>query len=77
MNEIKSPLKAIRAKCIDCCGTMAEVKLCSVERCALYPFRFGKNPYRKPLSEEQRALLSERAKRNFAERQKRNDNNEN
>lgn len=43
-----SPLKAIRAKCLDCsCGSSNEVKLCPVTKCALYPFRFGKNPYRK------------------------------
>ena len=42
-----SPLKAIRLKCLDCCcGSANEVKLCTVEKCALYPFRFGKNPNR-------------------------------
>lgn len=42
-----SPLKAIRLKCLDCCcGSSNEVKLRTVERCPLYPFRFGKNPNR-------------------------------
>lgn len=42
-----SPLKAIRAKCLDCsCNQINEVKLCPVTNCALYPFRFGKNPFR-------------------------------
>lgn len=40
-----SPLKAIRLKCLDCCcGSSNEVKLCTVERCALHPFREGHNP---------------------------------
>lgn len=42
----RSPLKAIRAKCLECSGTWHEVKLCTLTQCALYPFRFGKNPYR-------------------------------
>lgn len=43
-----SPLKAIRAKCLDCCcGQMAEVKLCPCEDCALHPYRMGHNPNRK------------------------------
>ena len=45
--EITSPLKAIRAKCIDCCcNQLAEVKLCPSSDCPLYPFRMGKNPFR-------------------------------
>ena len=43
-----TPLKAIRAKCLDCCcGSFYEIKLCNIQDCALYPFRLGKNPYRK------------------------------
>lgn len=42
-----NPVKAIREKCLECsCGNSAEVQRCTVESCALYPFRFGKNPYR-------------------------------
>jgi hypothetical protein len=38
-------LKAIRHKCIDCCcGQIAEVKLCTVQRCELWPFRLGMDP---------------------------------
>lgn len=57
-------LKAIREKCIDCmCGQANEVAQCTVERCALYPFRMGKNPFRTcNLSDEARKALSERAK---------------
>ena len=43
--KYKPPVKTIRAKCLDCCiGSNNEVKLCPVENCALYPYRFGKNP---------------------------------
>ena len=46
--EIKSPLKAIRAFCIDCMGgQVREVKLCPSQICPLHAFRMGKNPYRK------------------------------
>ena len=42
-----TPLKAIRAKCLDCCGgSVAEVKRCPCADCSLYPYRFGKNPRR-------------------------------
>ena len=40
-----TPIKAIRAKCLDCCcGQSNEVKLCPCTDCPLYPYRFGKNP---------------------------------
>lgn len=38
-------LKSIRAKCLDCCiQQINEVRLCTVTRCALWPFRFGSDP---------------------------------
>jgi len=43
--KILRPLKAIRAKCLDCCGGSArEVALCEIEDCPLFPYRFGKRP---------------------------------
>ena len=40
-----TPLKAIRAKCLDCSAWNAqEVRLCPIKTCALWPFRFGKTP---------------------------------
>ena len=43
-----TPLKAIRAKCLDCmCGQYTEVKLCPSEGCPLYNFKMGRNPARK------------------------------
>ena len=62
-----TPLKAIRAKCLDCmCGQVNEVKLCPCTDCPLYPFRVGKNPFRKKreLTEEQRQALAERLSKN-------------
>lgn len=45
---IITPVKAIRAKCLDCCcGSAQEVKLCPVTDCSLYPYRMGHNPNRK------------------------------
>lgn len=64
LGEFKKPLKAIRAKCLDCsCNNPNEVRLCSITKCPLFDFRFGKNPYlKRELTDEQRAELSERAK---------------
>jgi len=59
------PLRAIREKCLDCsCGSWKEVELCPVTRCALHPFRLGKNPYRKArtFSQEQREAMAARLK---------------
>ena len=58
-----SVLKAIRAKCLDCCGNMpSEVRECHISRCALHPYRMGKNPFRKKreLTDEQREALATR-----------------
>lgn len=42
-----TPLKAIRAKCLDCmCEQPSEVRLCPCEDCPLYPYRMGHNPSR-------------------------------
>ena len=60
MAEIKSPLKAIRAKCMDCSGDyISELKGCPITDCPLYPFRMGKNPFRKKreITEEQKAEM--------------------
>jgi hypothetical protein len=55
---ITNPVKAIRANCIECSGgSVSEVAQCVMPDCPLYPFRFGRNPYRKKrtLSEAQKA----------------------
>ena len=58
-----NPVKAIRDYCLECCGgSHNEVKFCQIERCPLYAFRFGKNPYRKcrAISEQEKAMLRDR-----------------
>ena len=41
-----TPLKAIRARCMDCCGgSRSEVRKCVALDCASWPFRMGKNPF--------------------------------
>lgn len=58
-----NPVKAIRMKCVDCCGGMIrEVEKCAIKNCALYPFRMGKNPFResRELSEEEKQAMRER-----------------
>lgn len=65
MSEEKklTPMKAIRAKCIDCCcGQINEIRLCPITECPLHFYRFGKDPTRKkgPMTEEQKAKLNMR-----------------
>lgn len=76
-SEIKSPVKAIRAKCLDCCyDSPSEVRMCPSEDCPLYPFRFGKNPYiaKRDYTEEEKEAMKERL---AAAREKRNDERKN
>ena len=64
--EVKSPLKAIKLKCLDCSAyDKGEVRNCFVEKCPLYPFRTGRNPFRKgrEYTEEERAALGERLRK--------------
>lgn len=43
--KVLTPMKAIRAKCLDCCcGSSVEVKLCPVRNCPLFSYRFGHRP---------------------------------
>ena len=60
---ITSPVKAIRAKCLDCCCDNAnEVRLCPATTCPLYPFRMGHNPFRpkREYTDEERQIMRER-----------------
>ena len=42
---ILTPIKAIRAKCLDCCcGHPSEVRICTALKCPLHPYRMGKRP---------------------------------
>jgi hypothetical protein len=59
-----APTAAIRAHCLDCCGGSSdEVRKCVALRCPSWPFRFGANPWRAPLSEAERARRRERIAR--------------
>jgi len=41
----RSPLAAIRLKCLDCvCYSAGEVGKCDIANCSIWPFRFGKRP---------------------------------
>jgi hypothetical protein len=63
-SKYPTPMKAIRAKCLDCClGQYGEVKSCTCTDCPLYNFRLGKNPNRKKsrvMSEEQKLAAKDR-----------------
>lgn len=40
-----TPMRAIRAKCLDCCcGQAVEVRLCAAENCPLWEYRMGHRP---------------------------------
>lgn len=52
--ENTTPLRAIRAKCLDCAGGQPkEVRLCPAKLCSLWPFRMKKNPFISRGSEEE------------------------
>lgn len=52
-----TPVKAIRAKCLDCCcGEPKRVRECSISSCTLWPYRMGKRPRREQAG---RPLFSE------------------
>lgn len=43
--KILKPLRAIRAKCLDCvCWQANEVRACENKRCPLWPYRMGAHP---------------------------------
>jgi hypothetical protein len=59
----KNPLKAIRARCLDCCcGVSSEVRKCTAVNCPSWAFRLGVNPFRekRQLSVEQKQALASR-----------------
>lgn len=61
----KSPLKAIRVRCLDCVEGAKEVRECSTAICTLNPFRMGHNPN---ITEETREKRRRRAKAAFCEK---------
>ncbi len=56
-----SPLKAVRARCLDCVEGASDVKDCGDTECALWPYRFGRNPaYSEASRKEARRRLETR-----------------
>lgn len=46
LGQPKTPISAIRAKCLDCCGgSPSEARKCTALDCALWPMRMGVNPF--------------------------------
>lgn len=42
---LRTPIKAIRAKCLDCCNGQAfEVRNCTLDKCPLHEYRMGHRP---------------------------------
>lgn len=40
-----TPIRSIRAKCLDCCcDSIKEVRECNVKNCPLHPYRMGRRP---------------------------------
>ena len=69
--RVTNPVKAIRKKCLDCCcGQKLEVDLCPCTDCYLWPFRRGKNPYRKKkeMTEEQKQAMRERMSKHWGKK---------
>jgi len=67
--KCKSPAKAIREFCIECMGGrenegyMKQISECGSPHCAVFEFRFGKNPYHtQNLTAEQRKERADRLK---------------
>ena len=61
--QLRTPLKAIVAKCKDCSAYDRAARLhCPIQSCALWPFRRGRNPFAagRKLSPEQRRAAVER-----------------
>lgn len=62
-HSAKSPQKAIRERCLDCCcGVPSEVRKCTAVACPSWPFRMGANPFREKrvLTPEQKQAMAER-----------------
>lgn len=59
-----TPLKAIRAHCLECSGKSTnEVRLCPISVCPLFPYRLGHNPARAGIGNK-RAKLPRKAELN-------------
>jgi hypothetical protein len=60
---ITRPLKAIREHCVECFGGQRKtVRRCPSVNCLLWPFRLGKNPFRKKKTETQKEAAKQNVK---------------
>lgn len=56
----RTPLKAIRAKCIDCTnGQNVEIRECPITECPLYEYRMGHRPPKTILNDTDDNLSTE------------------
>lgn len=64
---VSTLIRAIKNHCKECClGLVNEVSQCPAEKCNLWPYRNGDpNKRTRELTDEQRKILSDRAKANF------------
>ena len=60
----KPLLKAIREKCLDCCGHYpSEVRKCHITDCPLWPYRMRKNPFHtRKITGKQKQAATQRLK---------------
>ena len=65
MANTKNPVKRIREFCVSCAGGRANATNCTEEKCSLWDFRNGTNPFRtkREMTEEQRAAAAERLRK--------------
>ena len=55
--QLRTPLKAMRANCYDCCGgSVAEIALCPITTCHFWPYRFGSRKRAKVIVAEEIVL---------------------
>lgn len=75
MVKILTPIKSIRAKCIECsAGSRYEVKMCPCKNCPLWLYRFGKRPTtqkKKKVSETNSKVTSSELKNDIKRRSER------
>jgi len=58
--KLLTPIKAIRAKCLDCsAGQPSEVRKCVIPECPIYPYRMGKNPNRSGIGCKKGSFIKE------------------
>jgi hypothetical protein len=65
-----TPLKAIRWKCLECHNfNPLSVRVCNLKTCALFKYRFGRNPaVKNKLNADQKKRASERLKKKHKKR---------